>query len=116
VAAARRTRPLDSTAWAAVATAAARAFAVASSALAVATPAARPVAAARTAAGRWRVLAASVTDATSVVIGYYLNATARMAMSAIRSAQPHSGMTMPHRRLAVKNEMTITKRATTRAP
>jgi hypothetical protein len=39
-----------------------------------------------------------------------------MMTSAINSAHQHSGTTMPHRRLALKNEMNIANRATTGAP
>jgi hypothetical protein len=37
-------------------------------------------------------------------------------MSAINSAHPQSGTTMPHQRLAVKNERTTATSATTAAP
>ena len=47
---------------------------------------------------------------------YCTTVAATMTMSAANSAKAHSGTTMPHRRRAVKNEMTMASRATTGAP
>ena len=48
--------------------------------------------------------------------GYWATVAAMTATSATKSAHPHSGTTMPPCRFAVKNDMTMTTKATAGAP